>query len=59
MIESLTNTFSGLVISFVCQMIIYPIMNIPITFFQNIVITIIFTIISIIRSYAIRRIFNK
>jgi len=57
--ESLTNTFSGLIISFIIQLIIYPAMNIPVKLHQNIIITIVFTVASIARSYIIRRIFNK
>lgn len=58
-IEILLTTFIGMVISLIAQMIIYPIYNIPVTFKQNIHITIIFTFISIIRGYFIRRIFNN
>jgi len=57
--ESLTNTFSGLIISFIIQLIIYPAMNIPVKLHQNIIITIVFTGASILRSYIIRRIFNN
>lgn len=57
--ESLTNTFSGLLISFLIQLIIYPIMNIPVRIEQNIIITLVFTGASIGRGYIVRRIFNK
>jgi len=57
--ESVTNTFSGLIISFIIQLIIYPAMNIPVKLHQNIIITIVFTVASILRSYIIRRIFNN
>lgn len=58
LIESLTNTFSGLLISFIIQLILYPIMNIPVRLEQNIIITLVFTGASIGRGYLVRRIFN-
>jgi hypothetical protein len=57
--ESITNTVAGLVISVGIQLAIYPAMGIPVKFSQNIVITCIFTIASILRGYLIRRIFNR
>ena len=59
LIESAVQTFIGLAVSFVIQLIIYPVMNIPVTFSQNIIITAVFTIASILRGYIIRRIFNR
>lgn len=59
LIESVTNTVVGLVTSFLIQIVIYPLLNIPVTFKQNLVITFVFFIASIGRSYVIRRIFNK
>jgi len=59
LIESLTNTFTGLLISFGIQLLIYPALNIPVRIEQNIIITLIFTFASILRGYIVRRIFNK
>lgn len=39
LIESLTNTFTGLLVSFVIQLIIYPVLNIPVKLEQNAIIT--------------------
>ena len=58
-LESITNVIVGLVISFLIQLAIYPILNIPVTLSQNIIITIVFFIASFVRGYVIRRIFNK
>ena len=58
-IESLTNILVGLITSFLIQLVIYPIMGIPVSFNQNIVITIVFFIASFIRGYLIRRYFNS
>ena len=59
LIEAITNTLAGLLIAFSVQLVIYPIMNIPVRIDQNIVITLVFTGVSIIRSYIFRRLFNK
>jgi hypothetical protein len=59
LIESVTNTVTGLVTSFLIQLIIYPILDIPVTISQNIVITSVFFVASILRGYLIRRIFNS
>lgn len=59
LLEAVVNTVSGLVISFIIQLIIYPTMGIPVKLYQNVIITFVFFIASIIRSYLVRRIFNK
>lgn len=59
LIESITNTFVGFMVSLLIQLAIYPAMGIPVTFSQNIVITFVFTLASILRGYLIRRFFNK
>jgi hypothetical protein len=59
LIESVTQTVVGLVVSFGIQLVIYPILNIPVTLSQNVIITAVFFVASIGRGYIIRRIFNK
>lgn len=58
-IESVANTVIGLVTSFIIQLIIYPLLDIPVSINQNIIITLVFFTVSIIRGYLIRRLFNK
>lgn len=58
-IESLTNIIVGLITSFLIQLIIYPILDIPVSLNQNIIITIVFFIVSFLRGYLLRRFFNK
>lgn len=58
-IESVTNTVIGLVTSFLIQLIIYPLLDIPVSISQNIIITFVFFIVSVLRGYLIRRYFNK
>ena len=46
-IESISQTVIGLGTSIIIQLIIYPLMNIPVTFSQNLIITFVFFIVSI------------
>ena len=59
LIESITSTLIGFTVSLLVQIVIYPIMNIPVTIVQNLTITFVFTAVSIIRSYFVRRFFNR
>lgn len=56
--ESVVNIVIGLITSFLIQLIIYPLLDIPVTLNQNIIITIVFFIASFVRGYFIRRYFN-
>jgi high-affinity Fe2+/Pb2+ permease len=58
-IESATNVIVGLLVSIVAQMILYPILGISVSFNQNLIITAVFFVLSFVRGYVIRRIFNK
>ena len=59
LIESIVQTVIGLGTSIMIQLILYPILNIPVTFTQNIIITLVFFFVSIVRGYFVRRIFEK
>jgi len=59
LIESVIQTVLGLLTSIMIQLIIYPMMGIPVTFSQNLIITAVFFAVSIVRGYAVRRIFEK
>lgn len=58
-VESLTNVAIGYVIAFVSQLLIFPMYGGDFTLAQNIYIGLWFTLISVIRSYIIRRWFTK
>lgn len=58
-IESLTNTFVGLLVTFMFSPFIFWMCGVPITYTQICGTTISFTILSILRNYFIRRFFNK
>ena len=59
LIESATNTVVGLITSFVIQLIIYPSLNIKVSIGQNVIITLVFFIVSILRGYLVRRVFTN
>lgn len=59
-IENICNTGSGFLISYVLgALIIYPLFDVKISLMANFWVTVIFTVISILRGYAWRRLFNK
>ncbi len=53
------NTALGFVISLALSMVVYPLFGHSFTLAQNVGITIIFTVASIARTYAVRRWFNS
>ena len=57
-IESIINVVVGLGINIIAQRLVFPLFGIYITWGQNLQIAGIFTIISIARSYLLRRGFN-
>lgn len=58
-IESTINVLIGWVVALILQLFIFPLYGINVSFSTNIQISIIFTIIAIIRSYLVRRYFNN
>jgi len=59
LIESCTNILIGYQVALVSQLIIFPFFDIHIPLSDNMIIGGWFTIISLIRSYILRRLFNK
>ena len=57
-LESLTNIAIGSIIALLSQLIWFPIIGVEITFAENLLTTGFFTIVSFVRSYGIRRLFN-
>jgi hypothetical protein len=58
MIETTANYAIGMTVSFIAQLIIYPILKIEVNLHQNVVMVCYFTVISVVRSYYVRRLFN-
>ena len=57
--ETVLNTLSGFIISWVMTLIVLPWFGSNITAGQGFIITVIYTIVSVIRSYFWRRLFNR
>ena len=58
-IESVTNVTTGYFIAIISQMTIFPAFGIEITLTENFTIAGLFTVISVIRSFFFRRVFNS
>ncbi len=60
LIESVTNVTIGFVVSLVFwSVFIVPVYDLKVSFVQNIEITLWFTLLAIVRSYVVRRYFNR
>lgn len=57
--EAITNIIVGYWINFLANMTVLPMFGFDISFEQNLKIGAIFTIISLVRSYLLRRIYNQ
>ena len=58
LIETLSSVAIGYTISLAAQMIIFPVFNIEVSLTDNLLIGLFFTVVSIIRGYYVRRLFN-
>lgn len=58
-VEAKVNMLVGMLVSYILGLIVYPIFGFNVTHTQNLTIMVIFTLASLIRTYAIRRIFNR
>ena len=56
--EAICNTVVGYALALVGQLFIYPALNIHVTLGQNMFIGAVFTLLSLVRSYTLRRVFN-
>ena len=58
-IESIINILIGYFVALLSQIAIFPLFDIHVSLSDNLLIGVYFTIISLFRSYFIRRFFNK
>ncbi len=58
LIETLSSVAIGYIISLIAQIIIFPIFGINVSLTDNLLIGLFFTVVSIIRGYYVRRLFN-
>jgi len=56
--EVVAGTAIGFVVSWCAQLWVFPLYGMRLTYSENTQITIIFTLISIVRGYVVRRFFN-
>ncbi len=59
LIEALLSTFIGFVVSFTANLMLMPMLGIPVSLSQNFILTVAFTFVSVARSYLVRRFANK
>ena len=59
LIEALLSTFIGFIVSFTVNLILMPMLCIPVSLSQNFILTVAFTFVSVARSYLVRRWANK
>ena len=59
LIEAWANVAVGYFVALAAQLIVFPLYDIDVSMSQNIQIGLIFTAVSIARSYLLRRLFNR
>lgn len=59
LIESITNVSVGFLVALCTQLVVFPAMGISVSVSDNLTISAIFTGVSVVRGYILRRLFNK
>ena len=59
LIEALTSVFVGWLIGVILNMLVLPLFDYNITVIDSLWVSLIFTVVSVIRGYVIRRFFNS
>lgn len=58
-VESIANVIAGYGIALVTQIVVFPLLGLHPTLAQNLRISVVFTGVSIARSFALRRVFER
>ena len=58
LVEALTNVVVGYALAVWVQLLVFPLLGLTVTFPQNLVIGLVFTGVSLVRSYMLRRPFD-
>lgn len=58
LVESVANIVVGYCVAVITQLLVFPLFGLAASLGDNLVIGLIFTIVSLARSYALRRLFN-
>jgi len=59
LIEALANVLIGYGVAVATQAVVFPLFGLHATLDQNLAIGLIFTVVSLVRSYVLRRVFNS
>lgn len=59
MIEAIVNVAIGYGVAVTSQVVVFPLLGMEVPLSTNLLIGVIFTVISLVRSYILRRIFTK
>jgi hypothetical protein len=57
-VEAITNVLVGYLVALATQLLVFPLFGVRLSLSDNMMIGLVFTVVSIIRSYALRRVFN-
>ena len=58
LLESVTNIVVGYCLAVMTQVLVFPLFCLSVSLAENLGIGVVFTVISLVRSFALRRIFN-
>jgi membrane protein CcdC involved in cytochrome C biogenesis len=59
LVESVTNIIVGYFVALGAQLVVFPMFGLSVPVRDNILIGLVFTVVSLVRSYVLRRIFNR
>lgn len=59
LVEALTSTAIGYVVAVLTQLAVFPLFDLPATLGDSLIIGAIFTVVSVVRGYAVRRLFER
>lgn len=57
--EAITNVLVGYCLAILVQIVVFPVFGLPVTPSQALGIAVIFSLVSVLRSYALRRMFER
>ena len=58
LIETIVSVAIGYIVALLSQIVVFPLFDIEVSLIDNLLIGLLFTVISIIRGYFVRRLFN-
>ena len=58
LVESVANIIVGFAVAVITQLLVFPLFGFAASLSDNLIIGLIFTVVSLCRSYALRRLFN-